>query len=272
MIRRALHAAALAAAIGLAAVPASAGGLVAAAAVEPTVAASPPAARRAAPKWRFTVMPYVWASGVTGRLRPFTGGPTVEVDKSFGDLLENLDGAFFLSFGAERGRFVLLGDVSRVASSSAGTVRVPGVGPAPAEGSLTTTTLTLAAGYRAVAAPRAAVDLFGGLRTYRIEADVKVAGGLLAASPTRSITDPILGARATFALAPRWSAMVYGDLGGFGIGTEHSAVASVLVSYSVSDRFILSAGYRSMWIDYDKGGTLADAHVQGPLLGAAFRF
>lgn len=271
MIRRAVSSAALAAAVVLAAVPASAGGLVAAV-VEPTVAAPAPAERGAAPDWRFTVMPYVWASGVTGRLRPFEGGPTVDVDKSFGDVLKNLDSAFFLSFGAERGRFVVLGDVSRVASSSAGTVSVPGSGTAPAEGSLTTTTLTLAAGYRAVAAPRAAVDVFGGLRTYRIEADVQVAGGLLAASPTRSITDPILGARATFALAPRWSAMLYGDVGGFGVGTKRSAVASVLVSYSFNDRFIVSAGYRSMWIDYNEGGTLADAHVQGPLLGAAFRF
>lgn len=268
MIRTAAHTAVLALALSgplLAALPAQAAGPQEEAA-EPAVAAPPEAGGASA--WRFTVTPYVWASGMGGDIRPFTGAPTLSFDQSFSDILEDLDSAFFLSFGAERGRFVILGDISRVQSSREGVLP----GDIPAEGTLTQSVLTLAAGYRALARPTQAVDVFAGLRRFELEADVQAAGGGLSASPTRSLTDPIIGARARFALSPRWSAMLYTDIGGFGVGTDATVVAEARLGYRLTDRTSLTGGYRSMWIDYDDGSTLADVTIGGPTLGVSFEF
>lgn len=220
------------------------------------------------PSWRVTVMPYVWASGMSGTVRPFAGAPALSFDQSFSDTLENLDSAYFVSFGAERGRFVVLGDVSRVVVSRDGALP----GGAPAEATVKQSTFSLAAGYRALAEPTRAVDVFAGFRAFELEADVKVAGGAISASPTRSFLDPIVGARALFGLSPRWSAMLYADVGGFGVGNELAVVVSGLASYRLNDSVSLAAGYRSMWIDYDDGSTLADVNIDGPIFGVSFRF
>ncbi|QYK43414.1 MAG: hypothetical protein KF887_03195 [Paracoccaceae bacterium] len=233
--------------------------------VEPDVVVAQPAP---APKWQVQVMPYVWASGMTGSIRPFTGAPTVSFSKSFSDTLEDLDAAFFLSASAQRDRWVLLGDFSRVVTSRAGTVP----GGLPAEGGLKQTTLTLAGGYKAVVGPTYSVDVFAGFRAFWLGADVTVAGGAVSASPRRNFVDPIIGLRASAMLAPRWSGMLYADVGGFGVGTESTVVLSGLLNYHVSERVTVSGGYRTMWIDYDDRGTLADVTLGGPILGVSWRF
>lgn len=220
------------------------------------------------PEWRFEVMPYVWASGFSGTLRPFTGAPTFSVSKSFSETLEDLDAAFFMSAAAERGRFVALGDFSHVATSKSGTVG-PGV---PATGSTEQTTLTLAGGYRAFADSRSSVDVFAGVRAFWLEADVAVAGGAFAASPQRTFIDPVIGARASRRLAERWSGGLHADFGGFGAGTDLTVVAAGMINFHATKRITLSAGYRSMWIDYNNASTIADVVIGGPLFGVSWRF
>ncbi|QYU66603.1 hypothetical protein J4558_16690 [Leptolyngbya sp. 15MV] len=110
------------------------------------------------------------------------------------------------------------------------------------------------------------------MRAFDLEADVRLAGGALSASPSRTFADPILGSRALVGLSPDWSVMFYGDIGGFGAGSDLTVVAAATVNYRVSRHVTLSAGYRSMWLDYDDDGTLADLTIAGPLAGLAIRF
>lgn len=234
------------------------------------VAEAPVAVAQPTPplKWDVQLMPYVWASGMGGTIRPTAGSPTLSFSKSFKDTLEDLDAAFFLSGAAQRGRFVVLGDFSRVVTSRAGTV----AGGVPASGGIKQTTLTLAAGYKVAQGPRSSVDVFGGFRAFWLDAEVQVAGGAFAASPRRSFVDPIIGIRASALLAPKWSGVLYADVGGFGVGTESTVVVSGLLNYHINQRTTLTGGYRAMWIDYDDKGTLADVMIGGPILGLSFRF
>ena len=62
--------------------------------------------------WSGQVTPYVWAAGFGGDITPFTGAPTLSFDKSFSDVVDDLDGAFFLSGYARRGELVFMGDLS----------------------------------------------------------------------------------------------------------------------------------------------------------------
>ncbi|HEU0153005.1 MAG TPA: hypothetical protein VFQ84_06645 [Arenimonas sp.] len=219
-------------------------------------------------EWTGQVTPYLWGSGLGGTLTPFTGAPTVRIDKSFRDVLKDSDGAFFLSAFARRDRLVLLGDFSYAASSKQGRIP-PGL---PAEGRLRQTSLTLAAGWRIHEDERIAFDLLGGLRHWDVSAAVAVPLAGVSRSPGDSFTDPLLAARVNVALAPRWSMIGYADVGGFGAGSESTQQWLVVANYAATDTWVFSAGLRALSVDYREGGTRVDARLAGPLVGASWRF
>lgn len=221
-----------------------------------------------AQEWTGQLTPYVWASGLGGTLTPVAGAPGLSFDKSFSDVMEDVDAAFFLSGYARRDRLVFLGDLSWSSSSRDGRLS----NGLPAEGKLTQRSLTLAAGYRAVQDSSMTLDLLAGARAWRIEADVSVAGGAIRATRSENFIDPILVARANFALAPRWSAIIYLDYGGFGVGSERTEQVVTTVNYQVNDRLFVSGGYRRLDVDYRSGGTSADVTMEGPLLGLTWTF
>lgn len=230
------------------------------------------AAAEERPDRAFQLTPYVWATGVGGTARPFAGAPVLDVDASFGDLLEDLDAAFFLSGYARAERFVLVTDFSYASSSRGGVARVPGLGPVPAEGRLRQTSFTLVSGYRVVDDPRVTLDLLAGARAWRIRADVELAGGALSRSPGLDFVDPIVAARANLGLGSGWSTILYGDVGGFGAGSDRTWQGFATLNYQISGSLFLSAGYRFLSVDYDSGGTAADLRLGGPIVGVTYRF
>lgn len=228
------------------------------------LAASPAFAQ----EWQAQITPYVWASGLGGDVTPFTGAPTLRFDKSFSDVLEDLDAAFFLSAYARRDRLVVLGDLSYSASSKSGALP-PGV---PAEGEVRQRSLTLAAGWRAIDDGGLALDVLGGVRAWKVDARVSVAGGAISRSEDRDFVDPIVALRANYTLAPRWSAIAYLDYGITGMGSEKTTQVVATVNYQLTDRAYLSVGYRRLDVDYRSGGTRVDVTMAGPLLGLTWRF
>jgi hypothetical protein len=218
-------------------------------------------------RWTGQLTPYAWGSGLDGSIRPFTGAPTVDFDRSFSELFEDLDAAFFLSGYARRDRLVLLGDFSYSKSSKDGLVP-PGI---PADGSLRQRSLTLAGGWRAVQGDTVNLDLLGGLRSWRVSGEVDVPLAGFARSPTQTFTDPIVAVRANFSLAPRWSLITYADVGVFS-DSEQTYQWVATVNYLHGERWAFSAGLRQLRVDYRSGGTRLDATLTGPLFGASWRF
>ncbi len=231
---------------------------------DPIVAPAPVAVSR----WTAQVTPYVWGAGVAGTLTPFTGAPSLAFEESFSEVLEDLEAAFFVSGFARRDRLVFFGDASFVSSARSGRVP-PGV---PAEGKLSQTSLTLAGGYRLVEGPGPTLDLLAGLRWWDISTEIEVAGGAVSASPSVSFVDPIVALRVLAPLSPRWSALVYADVGGFGVGSESTYQVVGTLNYAVSERTTLSGGFRTLSVDYRDGGTVVDATLSGPLVGVTFQF
>lgn len=218
--------------------------------------------------WSGQITPYVWAAGFGGDITPFSGAPTLSFDKGFSDVLDDLDRAFFLSGYARRDLLVVMGDLSWSSSSKEG--RLPN--GLPASGKLTQRSLTLLAGWRAVENGDFTLDLLGGARAWSIKSNITLAGGLVQASPGKDFVDPILAARANIAIAPQWSAVVYADFGGFGVGSENTSQILATVNYEVNDNLWLSLGYRQLNVDYRSGGTAVDVSMGGPLVGATWRF
>ncbi len=233
-------------------------------AVLSTLAAIPASAQV---EWTGQVTPYVWAVGVSGTLTPFTGAPNLSFNRSFSEGRKDVDGAFFLSGFARRNRLVLLGDISYSSSSRQGNIG-PGI---PVDGALQQRSMTLAAGWRVHQDKTWALDVLAGARLWDINASVNVAGQPVA-SAEKNFVDPILAVRSNIQLAPRWSAIAYLDVGGFGVGSDHTVQTLVTANYRVNDNIFLSAGYRLLDVDYEHGGTRIDWTMAGPLLGLTWRF
>lgn len=222
----------------------------------------------------YQITPYAWATGIGGNITPFTGAPTVSISKSFSDLIKDLDAAFFVSAYARHGNLVFMGDISASSSSRSGvTPSPPAPAALPATGKLRQTSLTALAGYRVAQTQDATFDILGGFRHWRVRGEVAVPA-IPGASAARSVnfTDPIIAARASFQIAPDWSALLYADVGGFGVGSKITAQLLGTVNYQMRENAFLSVGYRHLHVDYRSGGTRFDMRMSGPIIGATFRF
>ena len=224
--------------------------------------------RAADDAWRFQVTPYAWMAGLSGDVQPLARAPTVSTSSSFSDVLDDLEGAFFLTGSARRDRWVLFGDLTW-ASLSHESALAPGVA---IEGKVRQRSFTAAAGYQVVSQPDHRLDLLAGARAWRIESEIAVPARGLDASKTESWVDPILAARLRSAWTPEWTTILHADIGGFGVGADNTWQLVATGNYQVSDAFTLSAGYRHLAVDRDESGTRIDVSMSGPLLGATWRF
>jgi hypothetical protein len=222
----------------------------------------------------FQITPYVWASGFGGTLRPLPGSPTFRVSRSFGELLEDVDLAFFVSGLARTGRFVVVADLSHNSGSKEGLVPtpIPGVPVVPAEGRLKQTSATLLGGVRAVNRSDVTVDLLAGVRAFWLRTSIEAPALGVQRSPTVSFVDPVVAARINARIADGWSVIVYGDFGGLGAGSDFTAQAAATVNARVTPRLWLSGGYRFLMVDYETSRSRADLHMGGPTFGATFTF
>lgn len=95
------------------------------------------------PKNAAQITVYGWASGFDGRIQPGSNLPTLEVDRSFGELLRDSNGAFWVTGLVKRDRFVVIADLSHTSSSTegSGSTGIPVLPVVEAEGGLKQTAL-----------------------------------------------------------------------------------------------------------------------------------
>lgn len=218
--------------------------------------------------WQSQITLYGWGAGIGGDLRPGRGAPEISFDKSLSEVLEDLDGALFITGFARKGDLVLFGDLSSSSSSRSGIVP-PG---ATARGELEQKSITVAAGRRVLQEPGQSVDILGGIRAWDVEGSVAVPLGGVNLSFDKTFVDPILAIRGNLRIAPQWSVIGYVDAGGLGVGSDVTYQIAVTANYQATDSLYLSVGYRHLYVDYDNGGASVKTSISGPLLGATLRF
>lgn len=227
-----------------------------------------PSAAYGAEKWTGQATLYLWGAGMGGKIKPSTGAPKVSLDRSFSEILEDLDHALFVSGLARRHRLVLLGDFSYASLSRKGSVP-PGI---EAKGRLSQKSLTMAGGYRAVDGQKIKLDVLAGVRQWWIRGSVKVPLAGVDRSRELSFCDPVAAFRANFSLSPRWSTLFYGDTGGFGVGSRSTSQLVVTLNYKASENIYFSTGYRHLNVDYRSKGSRVDVTLAGPLFGITWHF
>lgn len=242
------------------------------------------------PNWALQVTPYMWAAGLDGHISPFRRGPTIGVEKSFSDVLNDLNFGGFVNVWGRYERFVFSGDVMYVdttdghASGPLPALTIPGVGLIPPGGNIDAKvdtkqfTATLMGGYRVIDTPQFTLDALGGTRFWHISNDVKLTGSLGGVSGSVSYgesfgwVDPLVGVRAFLPVTEKLSFQAQADIGGFGAGSDLTWSAMATVNYAFSDRFSASVGYKVLDVDYDHDGHVFDTRLSGPVLGMTYRF
>lgn len=206
--------------------------------------------------WRISVEPFLWLARIDGDASA-EDSSSASVDNAL-----ELDSAFFLAVEARKGEagFGLLADGLHLRVSDddgdlhtkigAGMIEAGAVWPAGfAKG----------------------LDFLAGLRFVDLDLDVDLAG-VGAGSGSADWIDPWIGARERFPLGGAWSAIVRGDVGGFGVGSEFSWQAMGGVRAVCGDHVLVDIGYRALGIDYEDKDVAFDAVVHGPVVGLAVAF
>lgn len=218
--------------------------------------------------WSGQITIYAWGAGVGGDFRPFAGGPVLSFEKSAGELLEDLDAAVFASALARKDDLVLLADFTYTASSKDGLVP-PGI---PAAGEVTIRSVSLLAGKRFQASEATTIDLLGGARVWSLDGKVDVPLAGVALGRREEFVDPVAAVRFNSRIAPALSLIAYGDVGGFGVGSDLTWQGVATLNYRAARNFTLSAGYRHLWLDRQSNGASFEGSMSGPLVGATLAF
>ncbi len=126
------------------------------------------------------------------------------------------------------------------------------------------------------------MDYFGGVRWWHNEFDLALSSSLPIFNGTKHRTidwyDPVLGARWTYPMNENWSFRVRGDVGGFGIESDFSAVIEIGALYDINEDWQVDLRFKSLWVDYEEGakGTADyfayDTVNFGPIIGITYKF
>lgn len=243
--------------------------------------------------WEFSLTPYVWGTALKGDVG--VGRTDTNVDASFDDILDSLNGALMLSAEARKGRFALISDTvfanlgsdgettdGRLKIDAEAKMWIQSFGGAYRIGTWKLTEFE-SAGPLSVS-----VDPYAGARYTYLNAEVKGRLDLpdfgirarRTAETSESWVDPFIGLRTNWTLGDRWSLLLGGDVGGISTSEQYSAEAYGLAGYKFglagSTTAQLRAGYRVLKQKYEDGdGPSAfawDMTIHGPVVGLLIAF
>ncbi|CAN7182533.1 hypothetical protein [Mesorhizobium sp. LjNodule214] len=226
------------------------------------------------PVWTFTVEPYFWMAGMNGRVG-VRGLEPADIDVDFSQIFNHIDWSpppVMLAGEARNGRYALFTDFIYLGLEADGTSAGP-LGLS-ANADMNTVVWTFGGSYRVVDTGTATLDVLAGGRLWYLDTDLTVTGPLAVreASGSKTWVDPLIGVAGNVALGNGFGLHGEADVGGFGVGADIDWQVQGTLQYRYSDSVTLEAGYRYLAVDYDNDGFVFDIAMQGPIIGARFRF
>jgi hypothetical protein len=216
--------------------------------------------------WNFRITPYLWMLGLDGTTAAL--GNDVDVDESFGDILDLLNIALSANMELSKGKFFVVFDP--LYAQLEADFEDPGGGPMGGDIKIDMVIADLDLGYKV----NDNFDLYAGVRYY--DQDIGVTPNLL---PKVTLgddwTDFILGFRVRASMSDKWS--FAGKLDGAVSGDSESAfyVQAVFLRHFSKNRH-LDLGWRYYDVDYESGSGLTrfkwDVAHSGPVIGYSWEF
>ena len=233
-------------------------------------------------EWTTSFTPVIWLASTSTDIK--VGNRSRNVNLTASEALGDLEGGFTGRLEANNGQWGGFADIFFISLGK--TSQVGPLGNVPLDIGVDNFLWQLAGTYRVVNKDSFDLDLLAGVRGYSLDLDVTVKpftgpAGVLQfpgrfASHGISFVDPILGAKAAWKLSDRWGLDLYGDLGGFGAGSDFTYRLGAGVDYSVSKSVTLRGGYTMIDFDYTQGSGFDkveyDTTMYGPTLGVGFKF
>lgn len=222
--------------------------------------------------WTFKVAPYLWGAGLSGKAGTFPNLPPAEVDLSFKDILEDLEGAAMIVGHAQNGPWAISADLQHVKTKSTGSV--PDDAVDKAEIRSTTQSLSVHLEYNVRSGGGTEVWVSGGARYWNVDTDLTLSNEMGEASRNGSDTwwDPIIGLRGSTPLTENTFFTGWAYIGGFGAGSDFMTDIFAGAGYKFSDRTALVGGLRYQSVDRQSGSFIWDVEQYGPLVGLTFTF
>jgi len=219
--------------------------------------------------WKFGGSAYLWAAGVEG-----TDAAGDEIDVSFSDVLEDLDGGLMGIIAAQKGRWTLIADIiylsiHQATSSTANIIGIPS--KIDVDVKMKGYISTFGVSYRVIDDDGTSLDLLAGARYFKLDLDLdlEVGGSKTKYSDSEDVLDGIIGAQVLFDLSEKWYLSCYADVGAGDSKLTWQAWPGVGYRFEKID---VVAGYRHLAWETDDGGTIDDINFSGPMLGVKFRF
>lgn len=222
-----------------------------------------------ADSWRTSGTLYMQFAAMDGST--VVEGRSADFDVSFSDLWDHLDIAGMMAIRSEQERYALtLNAVFTGLSADA-------IGPNGAffDADVTQDMVELAWSWRL----DERYELYAGGRYQSLSVDLSIElpnGASNAGAETKSLFDPVVGARGAWPIGQAWTLIARADIGGFGVGSDFTWSALAVADWSISENFGLVLGYRAVDTDYSKGSGADrfefDMQISGPLLGLRYNF
>jgi hypothetical protein len=224
-------------------------------------------------EWSFNLSIYGWATAIDGTIR--AGGRSADVDIAFKDVLKHLDMTFMAAAELRYQRWGFFGDL--VYARLHDDIAPPaGIVFSSTHEVVKETIGTFALSYRVVDAKPAYLDLFVGARIYSFYSEIVLRPNLaqtgFSADGTTTWADPIIGLRGRYYVSRAVFLNGYGDVGGFGAGSELSWQVLGAVGVQAARWCDLQLGYRALGFEYGSGNRKQEITTHGPIIGATIRF
>jgi len=224
--------------------------------------------------WVFSVTPYFWMSSMKGQVG-VRGLEPANVDLSFSDIFNAIDWSpppAMLAGEARNGRYAVFTDFLYLGNEVGGTLSGPLATAVNVH--LNTVIWTFGGSYRVVDNGAATLDLLAGGRLWYMDTDITLAGPVntLQGSGSKTWVDPIVGLSGTVDLGNGFGLRGSADVGGFGVAADLDWQVVGALQYQYNQMVSFEAGYRYLDVDYSDDGFVYDMVMQGPIIGATFKF
>lgn len=223
--------------------------------------------------WSFNLSIYGWATAIDGTIS--AGGRSADVDVAFKDVLKHLDMTFMAAAELRYKRWGFMGDL--VYARLSDDIAPPaGIVFSSTHEVVKETIGTFALSYRVVDAKPAFLDLFAGARVYSFYSQIVLRPNLgqtgFSADGTSTWADPIVGLRGRYYVSRAVFLNGYGDVGGFGAGSELSWQVLGGIGVQAARWCDVQLGYRALGFEYNGSRGKQEITTHGPIFGATIRF
>jgi len=224
--------------------------------------------------WTFSVTPYFWMSSMKGQVG-VRGEAPANVDLSFSEIFDAIDWSpppVMLAGEARNGRYALVTDLLYLGNEVDGTLSGPLA--AAVNVHLNTVIWSFGGSYRVVDTGAATLDLMAGGRLWYTDTDITLTGpvNILQGSGSKTWVDPIVGVSGRYDFGNGFGVRGSADVGGFGVAADLDWQVVGALQYQYSQMISFEAGYRYLDVDYNDDGFVFDMVLQGPIIGATFKF